>query len=118
MPIHARRLDQAHDRRSSCAIALSPSEEPVRKFRRSNPQLRLHTAVHVYTGWHPEVQYIGVYGGPHKIWRPVVAHFAQHASHPLFESCQEALFSIVHSAGGIEGIFGGHFCFCTPEMPR
>lgn len=55
------------------------------------PAALLNAAVHVYTGWHPEVQYIGVYGGPDKIWHPVVAHFAQQASHPLFEVCWETM---------------------------
>jgi len=59
----------------------------------NTPTALLNAAVHVYTGWHPEVQYIGVYGGPDKIWRPVVAHFAQQASHPLFEICWETMLS-------------------------
>lgn len=59
----------------------------------NTPTALLNAAVHVFTGWHPEVQYIGVYGGPDKIWRPVVAHFAQQASHPLFEVCWETMLS-------------------------
>lgn len=59
----------------------------------NTPTALLNAAVHVFTGWHPEVQYIGVYGGPHKIWHPVVAHFAQQASHPLFEICWETMLS-------------------------
>lgn len=59
----------------------------------NTPTALLNAAVHVYTGWHPEVQYIGVYGGPDEIWHPVVAHFAQQASHPLFEVCWETMLS-------------------------
>jgi len=60
----------------------------------NTPTALLNAAVHVYTGWHPEIEYIGVYGGPDKLWRPVVAHFAQQANHPLFEVCWETMLSL------------------------
>ena len=45
MPIHARRLDQAHDRRGPFATAQRPGKQPVRASERPWPYLVLHLIV-------------------------------------------------------------------------
>jgi len=80
-------------------VALSPQQLIL-----NTPTALLNAAVHVYTGWHPEIQRIGVYGGPDEIWLPVVAHFAQQANHPLFEICWETMLSLGDSVDLSEAI--------------
>ena len=45
MPVHARRLDQAHDRRRPFTAAQRSSEEPVRPTKRPRPDLVFHGIV-------------------------------------------------------------------------
>lgn len=75
------------------------------------PAALLNATLHVFTGWHPAVYYVGAHGAGKDVWEPVVVEVAGRPDHALFGAAWDYL--MIHGksatmAGLIRQLGGAH----------
>lgn len=66
---------------------IAPPNEVIAKV----PSQLLNTCLHVFTGHHPIIYYVGAHGSRSSAWKAIVREIVRMPSHVMFEACFEWL---------------------------